>query len=543
YKSFYPGTNFPAKIDFAVGDANVLNADIISENGVAHEIDKVLTPTLSLERYLATKQEYSEFKKLLDRSAFYQAHYTLQTRYKALTGKDDTIFVKFYTSGVSFSPGSEHFLGGFSSSDAQADFYTLLVPSNQALLAYKQYLLKDWGSTQLSPEMEGLLLRSHMYTTALWPGKISSTRNSLAQNATFTAANILDKKMLSNGNFYYLDKVQEANEFRTVFSKPFLNSNYQLQTKGLNRVIRSEISDPEMEWGLFMQSDAQFSAAGYSFNELNNQYQYTDPVTGATIVSDIARDRFLRVLYSTVFDNSFLHLKNLSGQGFLKGSKGEGEDAEYVYYKNNEVYASGNIEKGTKLTINSVVETVNGPVFYTSGNLLFGEQSLGASIKRLATKYPALYGKFYDYLSKSSIWAAGDVITGVTAGANYTVLIPTNAAIDAAIAEGRWPASSTPSSQVDIDKVAANLQYHFLEKRIYAPDGDSEKQGIAVTAFKDLDQVDPNTSMVVKNTSTTEMYFTDRFDRRANVIIANSNEEQVANRALIHSIDKVLLVR
>jgi uncharacterized surface protein with fasciclin (FAS1) repeats len=546
YKSFYPGTSF---IDFNVVDAKVVTADIISENGVAHEIDKVITPMLSLERYLATKQEYAEFKKLLDKTSSYLPHYNLQARYKALTGKDDSVFVKFYSGAAAFSPGSEHFVGGFSSSDAQSDFYSLLVPTNQALLAYKDKLLADWGSDpasgvekQLSPEMESLLLRSHMYTTALWPSEIATTKNSLAQSSTFTSANIIDRKMLSNGNFYYIDKVQEANEFRTVFSKPFLNSNHQLQTRGLNRAIRSAISDPEQGWGLFMQSDLQFANSGYAFNELNDQYQYTNPATGATIVSDIAKDRFLRILYSSVFDNSYLKLTNLSGQGFLKGSRGESEEPEYIYYKNNEVYGSGNIENGSKVSVTSVVETANGPVFYTSGSLLFAEQSVGAAIKRLAIKYPSVYGKFYEYLSKSPLWTSGDGITGIAGGANYTVLVPTNAAIDAAIAEGKWPAAPNPSSPIEAEKLAANLLYHFVEKRTYAPDGDPEKQGVAITAYKDLEQVDPNTSLVIKS-QLGAMQITDKFDRKANLIIANQIEEQLANRAIIHSIDKVLLIR
>ena len=333
--------------------------------------------------------------------------------------------------------------------------------------------------------------------------------------------------------------------FRTVYSKPYLNSRYQLQTRGLNRAIAKEITDPTLSFGLIMQSDDQFLNVGYSFSELNANYSWKNPATGATIINDVARDRFLRILNTTVFDNSFLNLTDFSGEGVLKGSKGEGEVEEYLYYNNNKLYAAGNLDSNTPVTVEKIENTVNGPVFYTSGTLLFSEKKLGTKIKELATSDPASYKHFYDFLRQSTlVWKSDESLEGVVLGTEYTVFIPTNQAIEAAVKRGDLPGntstgvpSTNPSSVTDKEKVAQFLLYHIIEKETVAPDGDPDKQDRMTTLFKDPDASEPDSYIYVTN-QLKAMKILDATGNTANLIWTGSNK--LADRALIHSIDRVL---
>ena len=60
YTYFYPATPFSG---FNVANAKVTQQDIAAGNGVIHIIDHVVTPLASLDQFLRTKPEYSEFRK------------------------------------------------------------------------------------------------------------------------------------------------------------------------------------------------------------------------------------------------------------------------------------------------------------------------------------------------------------------------------------------------------------------------------------------------------------------------------------------------
>src|SRR5690349_14133683 len=64
YNFFYPNTPYTG---FNVVDAIVTESDIAAENGVIHVVNKVITTLPSLDEYLASNPNYSEFRKLIDK--------------------------------------------------------------------------------------------------------------------------------------------------------------------------------------------------------------------------------------------------------------------------------------------------------------------------------------------------------------------------------------------------------------------------------------------------------------------------------------------
>ncbi|MFD2164411.1 fasciclin domain-containing protein [Paradesertivirga mongoliensis] len=541
YKTFFPNATFSG---FNVVDASVTQSDIVAQNGMIHAVDKVLLPPVNIMEYLSSKPEYSEFKKILEQDAVLTTNYKLQTRYKAISGSDDTVFVKRYAN-MSFSPNNENFLST-GSSDAQANFWSAMIPTNEHVIAYKEYLLKDWGP-ELSPAMRRHFIDSHLWNRALWPSALTTTANAKAEEITFDPSKVLETKMLSNGNFYGIDAIQEANVFRTVYSKPYLNRNYLLQVRGLDRNLRNKIIEPLDKFGLIMQSDEQLLEAGYTFNEAINNYSWRNPATGATIVDNNARNQFLRLIHMSVIDNSFANITDLSGKGVLKGSKGESEVEEYLIYDNNKIWASGNIETNTPLTITKTEQTVNGPVFTVSGVLAYGTKRLGTRIQELAAAKPSLYGYFFDFLSKSTLWNSNGSIAGVSQGVKYTVLIPTNQAIMEAVKRGELPGnkitgiptttrSANLAEQAEINRF---ILYHFVDKETVAPDGDPFKQGQMSTVYDDPANPESPDTYIRIETTPNAMVVTDNLGNTASLVLSGSNN--LADRALIHSIDRILL--
>ncbi len=532
YTFFYPGATFTG---FNVADASVVTADIAAENGIIHETDKVVLPLQNLEQYLSSKPDYSEFKSLLDKLVTYISNADVTHRNQALTGLADSVYVKLYSASLAFSPNNENYF--LASTDSQTGGWTLVVPSNAELKAYEETILKYYKTFEAAPpEVLLSLLNAHMWQVSLWPNTMSVLSNSQGEIPTFARADIIDKKMLSNGIFYGTNKVQDANVFRSIYGKAFLNPQYSLMTRALNADLKFSILNPDLKYTMFMMSDANLRAAGYDFNSNQNAWQYTAP-GGTAQYGSGPLDRMNRILQTSVLLTTNGELDNLSGEGIVEAWNGE-----YVRYKNNTVFAGGNSDAGTVLHINSTETAHNGKVYFTDGLLTFSENPIGYHIEKLAGSDPDTFNSFYQYLKGSTLWTATKDILGTTPGTFYTVLIPTNAAISDAVKQGWLPAVGdasagvpdfAPVSELDKEKVIKFINYHILNRNTVVPDG--KKSGAFETLLK---TIDGNLTFITVNNQRNNMELRDGFNNSAVVNTARSNN--LSNRAVIHSIDHFL---
>lgn len=127
----------------------------------------------------------------------------------------------------------------------------------------------------LPPQIIADLLNAHMWPTAVWPSKFKETYNSFSEEARFDpAANVVDKKVLSNGLLYGTNKVQAANVFSTVYGKAYLDPKYSIMTRLLNADLRAVILNPRLNYTVFMISDEAIRAAGYDYNGALNEWSY-----------------------------------------------------------------------------------------------------------------------------------------------------------------------------------------------------------------------------------------------------------------------------
>jgi uncharacterized surface protein with fasciclin (FAS1) repeats len=538
YNYFFPSSTYSG---FNVVDASVVNKDIVAENGVIHEIDRVVLPLPNIEQQLASNSQYSQFRDLFEKfMVTYLQSADASSRYSIITGKNNKVYIKQYSSLLAYALGNENFRK-VEDNDGQSDGYSLFAPTNAALTQYlNSVLLEFYGSVDKLPNnIVADFLNAHMFPSTVWPTKFSSASNTLGEPARFNVNNnVVDKKFCSNGVFYGTNQVQAANVFSTVYARAYLDPAYSIMTRILDLNLKTVVANPNLKFTVFMIPDATFRALGYDYN--TNTSQFTLTVNGSTSTGAAPRDQLQRIVNLHVVQTPDNELNSVAGQGIVESYGGE-----YVRYSNNTVFAGGNVEKNQVVSVNGSRNYSNGKVYFLgNGALDFPVGTLASQIGKSATTTTSPYYDFYQYLINSTVYNPTNLeIIGLQLGANYTVFIPTKAAIQQAVKDGILPGTVStgipnynPSSIDDKAKVARFILTHILNGIAIATDGKKSPNGSSFpTLLKNAIGDDVNLSITNQPGSITVR---DYLGRSANTVAANSN--YLGTRALFHQIDNYL---
>jgi uncharacterized surface protein with fasciclin (FAS1) repeats len=530
YNYFYPETTFSG---FNVADASVITADIPAENGVIHEVDKVILPLPSLESHVSANDQYSVFKGLLEKyTVTYLQNAEVTARFRVLTGSNDPVYIKLYTPLLAYSPNNENYLKQ-ADNDAQSDGWTMFAPTNDAANEYiNNVLLEHYASLdQMPPSIIYDFINAHLWQSTVWPTKFNNTLNYLGEEARFDLqTNIIEAKVLSNGMFYGTNKAQDADVFRSVYGKAYLNPKYTLMTKFFDREMKSTVVSPHSKYTLFLVPDEVLRAAGHDYNPARNEWIYA----GST---NLSVENWSRMISMHVV---FGELDDLSGTGIAETYGGE-----FIKWNNNTVFATGNLEEGVMTTVNSSdlpsEAAHNGMVHYADSILLFPDNNPvkgpGLYIKELGDAIGEPYQRFYDYLKNQPTFynTTTGIINGVSSGVFHTFFIPSNTAIAQAVTDGVLPASITPTSEIDKQKVVDFIAYHILPK--FSIIGNGKEEGAFESLYKTLDG--ESTTLMLTNNPGVEFKVTDMVGRDANVVNGPGTNE-LGNRAVYHLIDNYL---
>jgi len=539
YNYFYPNTVFSG---FNVVNAKVMQQDIAAGNGVIHIIDHVVTPLPSLDEYLRTRPEYSEFRKLFERfMVLFIQNADATHRYQVLTGKPDNVLVKVYSSLLSFSPNNENFFK-LQDNDGQRDGWSMVIPQNDSLLKYiNTVLLENYPSVNSLPlNIIADLLNSHMWQTTLWPGKFSNTLNSLVEPPHLNfQSNIIDRKILSNGIFYGSNKVNEPNAFSTVYGKAYLNPKFSLMTRLLDNDLKSVITNPIAKYTVFMMPDAVLRAQGYDYNSATNLFTFNG------VGNDTNRLNLLRILNTSVVETPNGELDNLGTPGFTGSGIISTYGGEAIKYNGNQIISAGTSDRNLTVTIDSVKTAKNGRVIYLNNLLYFTYLQIGHHLQALGTAPSSEYNLFWNYMKKSAAYdSVLYTILGTSAGSFYTVFAPNNNAIRQAITDGLLPGTPAnpnfnPTLISDKLLVSNFILYHVVDRTTIIPD--KKNIGFFPTLLKS-----GNGDPFTVNIQYPGDVFTvsDQFNlRTAHLVNGSSNQtssNQLSNRTVIHLIDNYL---
>lgn len=533
YTYFYPASQFSG---FNVGEAKVVNKDIAAENGIIHEIDRVISPLPSIDEYLRGKPEYSEFKRLYDK---YMVSFILNAdatnRYKLLTGDGKSVYVKGYNSSLAFSPNNENYLK-LQDNDGQQNCWTIFVPTNDVLLDYEKKVVLEYYGTFENAGTGILLdlLNAHMWQSPVWPSKFGLTNNFVGEEARFNPkTDVIDRKILSNAIFYGTNKVQDANVFSTVYSRAYLDPKFSIMTRLLNTDLKFTVSYPNLRFTLFMMPDAVLRAAGYDYNTNSNSYTYAN----AALSSETIRQNLLRILNTSVIPGDLPDLSTSSGIA-------EAYNGEFIKWNNNQLISVGSQDNSQTVRVDSTRTMKNGKVYYLNGLLTPTTVNIGTHIVRLGDTLATTtsdFNYFAKFLVRSDVYAAATgEIAGTTAGTLYTVFVPSNNAIMQAVRDGVLPGTASTgvpkfNALTAAEKTLVNnfVLYHILAKKTLVPNG--KESGAFETLLKNAaGEVLPLTVISQPNA----MQITDMNSRKANVVLAKSNN--LSNRTVIHLIDNYL---
>lgn len=536
YKAFYPNSEYTG---LNIGEASIdpARSNIIAENGYIHVVNRVLTPQQSIDQYLRGKTEYSAFKGILDLFSTYTYNADVSRRYQVLRGGTDSVFTKSYTT-IGLALNNENYAKE-DANDAQTNNNSVTIPNNAAVNDYvNRVLLKYYpAGTSLkdlyysNSTILTEFVNAHLYNTQVWPSRFESEKNISGEGTKIAQSNILETRLLSNGAFYGVNACQHANVFQSVYGNVLLDPKYSLMQIALSRIgMNLTLKIPTLRYMLILVSDRELNRMGFEYDAFNS----TDPIrfrggNGSPQLREI-------LMYHIIpLENN--PLPNLSGSGMLESYAGE-----YIRYDNNKLYSSGTMDSTVKFAnIDSVnVGTsqsgpLNGIAVYTNQALTSSKTNIADFFKKIGAETESSpFYSFFQYLVKTDLYSASDgKISGVELGANYTMLVPDNAAIAQAVTNGDLPESTAPSSQIDKDKVKRFIQYHIL-RTSFAIDG--KKIGVLESLCKDIEG---NTQAVTIVQNSTNL-LTVR-DNEGNTISANvGNSNLLAQRVLVHSMSGYL---
>ena len=538
FNYFYPGAEYTG---FNVLDSKVTEADIIAENGIIHQVDKVNLPPANIDQYLEQNSNYSLFRKIIeDNLVTYVFNQAATTTYRNYTGKSDDVFVKAYDATLKFAPNNENYVK-VEDNDGQADAYTMIVPENAAFQTFiNTVLLKNFSSIDKLPRYVFQdLVNAHMVQAAVWPTLKDDYVNGLGEELRFNFnSDITDKKVLSNGFFYGANKVQKSNLFYSVYTSAYLDPKFTFATKIFNEGsgYKEMISNINKKFTIFLPSDAILKGLGFDFNITHLEWRYVSPVNGATESGSTAKNRLLRLFYNCIVQTPNGELDNIATTSGIIRTGDDELPGEYMKWSNNKIYAAGNVVPGGS-AVNVIGKEVqqNGIAYYIDKIPEYSVELQGLVIARLAASNTE-FDAFFQYLKNSTIYtAATGKIEGVALGSSYTFIVPNKAAIAKAIADKVLPALATTTVQGEKDLIADFIRYHIVNNKTASSDG--KITGQQETLRKDS-KGDKTYVEIISTPGTLSFKDNSGNNPAAKFISASSNN--LADRSLIHLVDNYL---
>lgn len=534
YSFFYPNAVFT---DFNVLGGSIKEANIIAENGVMHEVTQVSLPLNSIDQHLKLDPNYSVFYDILQKNFVTYPFSSLMTNnYRNFSGKSEEVFVKTYNVNLLFSPNNENYLKVVDN-DGQNDAYTLLAPNNEAMQVFiRDVLTKHFKYEELPQYVFQDLVNAHMVASAVWPSLQAQYQNGLKEELRFDFnTDVVDKKVLSNGFFIGTNKVQKSNIFFSVYTSAYLNPKYSLATRLFNdgSGYKEIVSNIDSKFTLFLPSDSVLQSLGYSYNTIQLRWEYLSPNGAIVENGTAARNRLLRLFYNCIVPTPNGELDNIANtSGTIRTGDGE-LFGEYIQWNNNKIYAAGTIVAGNAVNILDSEKQENGITYFIDKFPEFSTEFQGLAISRVATQNTQ-YTSFFNYLKNSNLYRASDgKIDGTDLGTSYTFIVPNNAAIAKAVADGVLPASPTTTNAGQRDLIADFIRYHIIVTRTAS--NDNLTNGLFETLRRDSKG---EKTYVNINSEAKNLRFSDNSGTTANFIPASSNN--LADRSLIHLVDNYL---
>ncbi len=526
--------------------------DITCKNGYLNVLEKVLIPPMNMADYVNKNSNTSLFSSILERfsAPYYDNENTI--KYRQLNpGFSDSIFVKHYFAKVGgrtftpqnksisndlllpFSPCWNSYTRTASGNALQSDMAAMFVPNNEALQTYftsgEGAVLKDrfkyWDSIPF--DVLPLLLKRHFRTSFIesipsrFPSMVDEDNSVLPVNKS----DIESVYIGTNGVVYITNKVYPPDDYRSVYGPVLLSAN-NASPQNQTKIWKWAIVQPANDFRLYLNS----LVSKYSFFVPTDEYfkNYVDPIaiekdvpgalkfwydekansvkatvyrynsvtreTGDSVAvitnTTFLANRLLDMLNMHIVVGGVEHDKNFfitKGNVALK-IEGEGD--------NIKIQSGGNILRNEKVNVNKVYRQYNGYTYFIDRPI----QAPVKSVYKVLSETPE-FSEFFSLMagfpatSSSVIFVNKTNYYGIDLNVkffntfNYTVYVPTNAAIDSVINAGiikpwesRGPIvgindiTDATLKASEIVKLERFLRYHFQDNSVFVDNQNFDRQ-------------------------------------------------------------------
>ncbi len=539
YTYMYPGSTWKKGYTGDLKALNWNNAQVIpnpliqeelevrTASGFIYFLDRVVPPMLSMEQYMRDHPEkYGLYYDILQRFAQYGS--------TKIDEQNRVMYQKSYDQV--FNLAEER---GPSTNTAvpPQNMWSAILPTNDVLQQYlDNTVLKYYASldsvpkvtlyyilqTQLSPRM---VLYSHFDKTYY---------NAFGDPTNISKSDIVSGYMTSNGPIYESKKVLEPNVFTCVPGLLFIDKNYTTLLYALNAAnMLSTLANPEVDVTLFATTNQKLEEYGIRYNSTNSIIEFRSPADGK---------------WNTMNNQDLVYFaQDQIYKGRLSDFGGEGGYAEttsgnYIHYANNTVGAGENQASGVLGNVNDVIENefngylvkIGNPIMsrYVMGQYLVSDPEV-SKFKDLLVEARFLDTRYRDPITKEVI----PNLKFLAAAQLWTGFIPTNDAMDKAIAEGIIPAKY-PKSTEGKDSVNNFIMYHFIRDDVVFDDGMQSGNFKTNRTYKDVDGKTTLYSTVLISNSLNNLTIQDVSGQI--VPLDHSKADILVRKGVCHKIDSVL---
>ncbi len=532
--SFLSGGMTRTANDVFVFNDKVIRPDITCKNGYIHILQSVLIPPTNMAQYIENNPSTKIFSKLLERfsAPYYDAANTIL--YRQLHPEfTDSIFVKRYfavNGGIDYLPSNSTVKtpalnllpfdpgwNSYQSTALQADMAAMFVPTDDAMNNYLNsdigVILKSrFGSWDSIPDNIIIpFLRRHMRSSMIEsvPSRFSKMTDDVNYRLPVTKSDIQSSYTAVNGEVFVTNMVYPPVDYISVFSPVLLSADSKIMNWAINLTqngyafYKLYLNSLVNSYSLFIPTDeylnnyidpiayGQDKQGVLKFKFDNNtasvtayvyDYNKTTGVVGTDIVDSI---NTVRVPNTTFIQN---RLWSLMDSHIVVGSVETGNNY-YITKGNDFIKVEGT---GTSMTVKGGADIANNTatppqvtkVFsQANGKTYFLNKPISPALKsvyKVMSETPE-FTKFYDLLNGVpdtcivQIFAqqGTDYRIKFFNAFRYTVYVPTNAAIDKALATNvitSWDkiyAMPNPAQGIAISKMIQFLKYHFQDNAVF----------------------------------------------------------------------------
>jgi uncharacterized surface protein with fasciclin (FAS1) repeats len=526
YNHFYADVTFTGK---NVAGAEIISADNEAENGIYHEINKVIEPLPNLEQAIVSNPNYSKFKELLDTLVTYVYSSDLANKYNNLPVKSDptakAAYIKYYP--LLFSPNNENYFG--SGNESQCDGYTIVAPTNEAFDIIMQnrialyYPNKDYHNLPI--DILTTFVNSHFFKTTMFPSSFSNGLNAYNEAPSFNFnSDIIESKICSNGIFYGSNTAMQSNIFMTVYGDIYLNKALSIFYYGVTKSNMIEnLKIANKKYTLFLLKDNFFTSHGYEYNSERTGDPLYYKGKGTSKSPAYNPEDSLKAIIS-------LHVANyidFSKKGCIETYFGDviGYDEDF------KVYGAGNLEKGYKVDFYIIpgAAPINGEVYYVDSAILASTKGVGYHLEKYFSDFI-----FWKYISNSILYTAeSQTISELKSSVNYTILMPSNNAIKEAVIKGDLPSDAING---DPNKIANFIKLHIIKNKSICNDKNKYWLENFLTT---LPTSEGSAKVEVENIGDM-LYFKSQKEGSEQIPWIENRSNILSNKAIIHAIDGYL---